>query len=129
MNLNVNVFKKDEGSYLVVIDGRLDSVTYTLCEEQLMPILNSRTRVLTFDMSNLSFISSMGIRVIIKARKAIETAGGKVLMAHLQPQIAKIFEIAAALPKYQIFQSIKEADDYFAAIQRREIEKQQGNDY
>lgn len=124
MNLNVHIYAKEDGVFLVALDGRLDSETYAHCEEKLMPLLNAKTRRLTFDMSNLSFISSMGLRVVIKARKAIESSGGKVLLAHLQPQIAKIFEIAAALPKYQIFQSINEADAYFAAIQKRELEKQ-----
>jgi stage II sporulation protein AA (anti-sigma F factor antagonist) len=127
MNLNVNIYSKEEGMFLVDLDGRLDSETYAFCEEKLSPLLNAGTRMLTFDMSDLSYISSMGLRVVIKTRKAIEAAGGKVLMAHLQPQIAKIFEIAAALPKYQIFKSIREADEYFAAMQQKEIEKQKKN--
>jgi anti-sigma B factor antagonist len=124
MKLDVNIYRKEDGNFLVALDGRLDSETYASCEEKLAPILNSSTRALTLDMSKLSYISSMGLRVVIKARKAIEVEGGKVLIVNLQPQIAKIFEIAAALPKYQIFKSIREADEYFAAMQEQELERQ-----
>lgn len=122
--LKVDVFQREGGFFLVTLDGRLDSDTYMICEEKLAPVLNSSTRGITFDMSNLAYISSMGLRVVMKARKAIEGTGGKVLTVNLQPQIAKIFEIAAALPKYQIFKSIREADEYFAAMQEQEIERQ-----
>jgi anti-anti-sigma factor len=124
MNLDVKISRKEEGYFVVSLDGRLDSETYAFCEEKLTPILNAATRGLTFDMSGLSYISSMGLRVVIKTRKAIEGAGGKVLMVHLQPQIAKIFEIAAALPRYQVFASIREADEYFTAMQEKTIEEQ-----
>jgi anti-anti-sigma factor len=123
MNLDVDIWKKEEGYYLIVLNGRLDRETYEFCERKLEPILDTDIRVLTFDMSNLSYISSMGLRVFLKARKTIEGKGGKVLTANLQPQIAKIFEIVAALPKQHVFASIKEADAYFDAIQKKEIEE------
>lgn len=124
MNLEVDIWKKDDGYYLVILNGRLDQETYAFCESKLEPILNPDTKALTFDMSHLSYISSMGIRVILKARKAIEAQGGKVLTANLQPQIAKIFEIVALLPRQQLFASIREADAYFDALQKKEIEEQ-----
>jgi anti-anti-sigma factor len=76
-----------------------------------------------FDMTKLNYISSMGLQVLFKARKAIEAHKGSVIMANLQPQITKVFEIVKALPPETIFQSIEEADDYFDLMQRREIEK------
>ncbi len=124
MNLEVEIWKKDDGYYLVILKGRLDQETYAFCESKLEPILNSDTKALTLDMSHLSYISSMGIRVILKARKAIEAQGGKVLTANLQPQIAKIFEIVAALPRQHLFASVREADAYFDALQKKEIEEQ-----
>jgi anti-anti-sigma factor len=124
MNLEVDIWKKDEGYYLVTLNGRLDAETYAYCEDRLKPILNPDTRVLTFDMTDLSYISSMGLRVVLKARKSIELNGGKVLTVHMQPQIAKIFEISAALPKVQMFSSIEEVDAYFDAMQKKMMEEQ-----
>jgi anti-anti-sigma factor len=124
MNLEVDIWKKDEGFYFVALTGRLDTETYAFCEEKLKPILTPGTRVLTFDLVGLSYISSMGLRVVLKARKMVETNGGKVLTVRMQPQIAKIFEISATLPKVQMFTSIEEVDAYFDAMQKKVLEEQ-----
>ncbi len=120
--LKVNVSKR-WGGYLASIDGRLDSETWSECEKQLQAVIDGKPKSLTFDLGGLEFISSMGIRTIIKVRKAVEGQGGKVHMMNMQPQIRKVFEITAALPKERIFSSIEEADRYFAAIQEREIRR------
>ena len=76
------------------------------------------------DMAGLKYISSMGLRSILHTRKAIENAKGSVLMLNLQPQIAKVFEIANALPNVPVFTSTAEADRYLDAIQRKTIDPQ-----
>ena len=76
------------------------------------------------DLGQLSYISSAGVRVILKARKTIAASRGAFLMLNLQPQIRKVFEIVNALPNTPIFESIEEADRYLDVIQREEIEKQ-----
>jgi len=46
----------------------------------------------------------------------------------MQPGVAKIFEIAAALPSSQVFASEKEADAYFEAMARKANNKDDGDD-
>ncbi len=123
MSLVIKISNTDKESCLIKIDGRLDTQTYQQAEKELAAIISAPPKRLIMDFANLDFISSMGIRVILKTRKAIETAGGKVLTTNLQPQIAKVFEIVAALPKEAIFSSVEEADRYFATMQRQELEK------
>ena len=117
--LKVDVTKKGD-NYLVVLQGRLDSATWSSCEERLQPLLAGGVRGVTFDLGGLEFISSMGIRTILRVRKAVEAGNGKVVLANMQPPIAKVFEITAVLPKERIFASVEEADRYFALIQERE---------
>ncbi len=123
MSLRVHVEKRQEGIFVVTLDGRLDTNTYRLCDKRPAPLFDVSTKVLMFDMTKLNYISSMGLQVLFMARKAIEAHKGSVIMANLQPQITKVFEIVKALPPEAIFQSIEEADDYFDLMQRREIEK------
>jgi hypothetical protein len=58
----------------------------------------------------------------------VEKSGGRYVLASLQPQIAKVFEIARSLPTGRLFASVKEADDYLAAIQSQELKRQKGVD-
>jgi len=127
MALKIEIETKSKDLIVVKLEGRLDTETYLELENQITPIFTNPPKTVIFDMSDLIYISSMGLRTIFKARKAIEAKNGKLVMTNLQPQIAKIIEIANALPKTSIFQSVEEADRYFAAMQKAEIEKQQGS--
>ena len=117
------VITQKRGAWVVDIDGRLDNQTWSQCEQKLAPLFEAKPASVTLDLAGLEYISSMGIRTIMKVRKAVEGAGGKVVLAEMQPQIAKVFEITAALPKERIFASIEEADRYFTTIQERELHK------
>lgn len=107
----------------VALAGRLDSETVQACSETLSQILSGPVRVLLFDLTSLSFISSMGLRLILNARKQMEAKGGTVVMTSLQPQIAKVFEIAQVLPNVSIFESVEEADRYFAVMQQKVLDE------
>jgi anti-anti-sigma factor len=124
MHLQIDVKPREEGQYLVSLSGRLDSDTVHPCAQRLDELLKESVRMLVFDMAALQFISSMGIRLILNARKKIETYGGSLVMTNLQPQIEKVFDIAQVLPKANIFASVEEADAYYAAMQKRVLDEQ-----
>jgi anti-sigma B factor antagonist len=127
MILEVNVDKKGEGTFVVSSFGSIDSITYKELEKTLVPLLVSTTKVIIFNMEGVSYISSMGISVILKTKKAVEENGGSFIMTNLQPQIKAVFEVIKALPNMRVFESLKEADEYLSQIQRKEIEKRRGS--
>ncbi len=66
----------------------------------------------------------MGLRAIFRAREALKAQNGNIVLTNLQPQVARVFEIANTLRHVPIFESIEEADRFFDVIQRMELEKQ-----
>lgn len=64
----------------------------------------------------------MGLRIVIKMRNFIEGNGGGVHIINMQPQIEKVFEITNLLGGMTLFASIKEADVYFNAMQKKVLE-------
>ena len=70
-------------------------------------------------MEYADYINSMGIRVLVKAKKALKQRGGKIMFINLQPQIQKVFEILNALPSLKVFASIQELDSYLDAMQAK----------
>ena len=127
MTLTVNVDKKGEGAFVVFPFGSIDSITYKELENKVLPLLVSTTKVLMLNMEGVSYISSMGISVILKTKKAVEENGGSFIMTNLQPQIKVVFEVIKALPNMRVFESMEEADEYLSHIQRKEIEKGKGS--
>jgi anti-anti-sigma factor len=107
----------------VALGGRLDTHTYAQLDETLAPILaNPAVISLVLDLAGLDYISSAGIRSVFKARKALATRAGKVLVANPQPQIQKVFDMVKAVPLNEIFTSVAEADAYLDAMQRKVLE-------
>jgi anti-anti-sigma factor len=104
----------------VTLTGRLDTETTPLLDACLAPVLAAPTvTTLVFDLAALEYISSAGIRALVKARKALEGRGGRVMVAHVQPAVRKVFDIVRALPAASIFASDAELDAYLDAMQRR----------
>ena len=126
MSLTITTEKRKEGFYLVAVGGRLDSNTYPQFEEKVTELLTNHAQLVTFDMEALEYISSMGLRAIFRARETIKAQNGNIVLTKLQPQVARVFELANRLRHVPIFESIEEADRFFDVIQRMEAEKQGG---
>jgi len=120
MALSIDIQRSEASRWAarVTLAGTLDGVTAPLLEDALSPLLDSVHHVV-FDLADLKFISSAGIRILLKARKDMKAADGSFAMKNLQPQIQKVFEIIGALPGVAIFKSEKELDAYLASMQRK----------
>lgn len=122
MSLTIRVETKRPGFCFVSLIGRLDQTTAGECDEKITSILLPQTRAIVFDMTGLNYISSMGLRIILKTRRFMSGRGGAVYMMNVQPQIEKVFEIANLLKGMKLFADAKEADEYFDAIQKSVLE-------
>lgn len=122
MSLKIQIDEIKGRASRIILDGRLDTHTSPLLEQQLAPLLDSPAAMIVFDMSDLTYISSAGLRVLFKARKTLDTKNGKTFMVNLQPQVQKVFDIVKAMPSVSIFRSYEEMDEYLDYMQRKEME-------
>ena len=89
--MSLNIEKKFSDVNTIVLSGRLDTVTAPQLEAELEKIL-SDSDALVLDMANLEYISSAGLRVILKAQKAMNTQGTMKLI-HVGESIMEVFDI------------------------------------
>jgi stage II sporulation protein AA (anti-sigma F factor antagonist) len=66
-------------------------------------------RHILFNLDAVKFIDSSGLGVILGRYKKISAAGGKVLVAHIQPQVLQIFELSGLLKIIKLYNSEAEA--------------------
>jgi anti-sigma B factor antagonist len=123
MALTLKSYQKELGVIVVEVGGSLDSATYQELEKKLKVIMMGPVKALILDMKSLDYISSMGVSVVLKTKKAIEASGGSFMMVNLQHQIKTVFDIVKALPNMCLFESLEEADNYLAEMQRRAKEQ------
>jgi len=119
MSLRVDIADREVAVKQITVAGKLDTTTCaefdTLCE----PALRSAATVLVFDLAELTYISSAGLRSVFKARKMMEGRGGSVLLVNVQPQVQKVFDVVKALPSQSVFKSVAELDQYLDYLQRK----------
>jgi anti-sigma B factor antagonist len=126
MPLEIQILKdvssKNTHTVTVKLAGSLDTVTAPELERQLAPVLAAQVKDLVYDLANLKFISSAGLRVFSTTRKQLKERGGQASFIHMQPQIQEVFEIMKSLPGVAIFKDVAELDRYLAARQRAHLE-------
>jgi anti-anti-sigma factor len=113
-----NVAVQDAGAVTVKLKGSLDTATAPELEKRLAPVLTGTTTDVAFDLAQLTFISSAGLRVFALTRKTLKERGGQASFVHMQPQIQEVFEIMRSLPGVAVFKDVAELDRYLAARQR-----------
>ena len=106
------------GAVTIKLKGSLDTATAPELERQLAPVLASPVKELVYDLAELKFISSAGLRVFSSTRKQVKERGGQASFVNMQPQIQEVFAIMKALPGVAIFANTAELDRYLAARQR-----------
>ena len=119
MPLTITSKEREAGVVTVFAAGSLDSNTSTVLEDRLALIKKSNPRAIIFDLKDLTYISSAGVRVFVGLRKAMKATGGTVALTNLQPQIRKVFDIIQALPSLNVFESVEELDRYLAKMQQK----------
>ena len=92
MNIEKNV-NGEEVTF--VVDGRLDTQTAPELEKELDSVL-AGIKELTLDMAGVEYISSAGLRVILKAQKIMNTQGSMKL-TNVRDNIMEVFDITGFL--------------------------------
>ena len=92
----MTIEKKLNGeSATLVVAGRLDTQTAPEFEKELDSVV-SNLKELTFDMAGLEYVSSAGLRVILKAQKIMNTQGSMKLIG-VNDSIMEVFDITGFL--------------------------------
>jgi len=109
----------------VKLKGSLDTMTSPDLEQQLGDLLKSESKItdIVFDLEQLKFVSSAGLRVFGNTRKQLKERNGQAVFVNLQPQIQEVFDIMRSLPGIAIFKDVAELDKYLAARQRSYTQK------
>ena len=87
----MNITTEKSGDTLTVkLDGRLDATTAPSLDGKLEL---DGVRELVLDFAQCQYISSAGIRAILKAHQSMAKAQGKLVVTHVSPGVREIFEL------------------------------------
>ncbi|MCR5746789.1 MAG: STAS domain-containing protein, partial [Lachnospiraceae bacterium] len=82
---------KDGDKLTIALEGRLDTTTAPQLETELKTAVDGVSE-LVFDMKDLAYISSAGLRVLLSAQKVMNKQGSMVIR-NANEEIMEIFDV------------------------------------
>ncbi len=91
------------------LKGRMDAITSDQLDGTISILIDQKESQFVIDFSQLEYISSSGLRVLLIAAKKLKNADGQLVLCSLNDQIKTIFDISGFSSIFSIVQSRKEA--------------------
>ena len=82
--------------------GRLDTPASVEVSRDVQPLLDKADRTLVLDCSEMTYISSSGLRIFLTIRKAAAAKGGRVVIKGLSSEIRQVFMMTGFLQLFEI---------------------------
>ena len=82
---------KNDKEFTIALSGRLDTMTAPELEKEIKDNIED-VELLVFDLEELAYISSAGLRVILGAQK-IMNKQGEMIVKNVNETVMEIFEI------------------------------------
>jgi anti-sigma B factor antagonist len=104
MEITVNPFKHCD---LVAAKGRVDSYTAPQLAEAFNNITDAGRYKVAFDMSELDFLSSAGLRVLINTQKTCKRYNrGELVLVKIPENIYAALDLAGFIPLFRIYDDV-----------------------
>jgi len=81
------------GVKVAALKGRLDTATAPAAEAKLVSMLEGASKVVA-DLGEVHYVSSAGLRVLLKAAKQAKAGGGAFAVASPQAPVREVLEIS-----------------------------------
>ena len=89
----MNITKTQNGNKTVLsLSGRLDTTTAPQLQDVLIPEFDTAKQI-ELDFTELAYVSSAGLRVLLTGEKTAKNKGGSMTLAGVSEEIMKIFEM------------------------------------
>jgi anti-anti-sigma factor len=113
----VNILvSNSRGVAIVIPSGRLDSNNSVQAQEAIAAEIENGARRFVIDFAKTRYISSAGLRVILKALQSLRRVDGDLALCNANEQIREVLEISNFLSMVECHDSLE------AAIQRLSVE-------
>ena len=96
------------------IQGRLDSVSTPELEQRVIICLDQGSKNLVLDFSELDYINSAGLRVLVMSYQRLVPLGGQVMVCGAKDYIAEIFDISGYNRIFLMYPDVDQAIRAFA---------------
>ena len=89
--MNVRIEEID-GNVVAILEGNLDTAAAAETEKAMSPLNDVKGKDIIIDCTDLAYISSAGLRVLLSAHKIMSAKGG-MKVTHVNEIVSEVFEV------------------------------------
>ena len=105
--MKVNI-KKSGDNDIVEVEGSVDSKTAPDLQEQILAIIPNISNII-LDITNVTFISSAGLRVLLMVYRQLKTKDGKIVLVGVSDEIKDVMFMTGFITFFEIKSTVEQA--------------------
>ena len=86
-----------DNAHIIALQGQINSANAATVETEVLAVLQKGAKNVLLNMTELSYISSAGLRVVLVLAKRLKQAGGKLVIYGMQAHVREVFDISGFL--------------------------------
>ena len=94
---------------VVVLAGEVDATNSDEMYGVLESVVTQHPRLLIVDISELSFMDSTGLRMLLRSSRTLDQQGGVLALAAPQTAVARVLQLTRADQLIPVYQSVADA--------------------
>lgn len=106
--MEFNTIEKN-GIHVVSLVGSLDTNTSVDAETKFGELLESGAQTIVVNFTDLKYISSAGLRIMLFMAKKMNALGGKILLCSMNATVKEVFDISGFSTIFRICANEEEA--------------------
>jgi anti-anti-sigma factor len=107
--LNMQIETLESGFSLIRLEGRLDMEGVQAIDNRFSFATTTQKATILIDLSEMSFISSLGIRLLMTSGRAQKSRGGQIALIAPSPEVREVLETSGVPYLLPIFDDLPSA--------------------
>ena len=103
------IIKKESDISILSLTGSLDTNTSKEAENQINKLLEEGSIKLLIDLTDLDYISSSGLRILLSTSKKLKPLKGEMRICGLNETVNEVFEISGFTMIFNVLRTLEEA--------------------
>ena len=104
-------FKRGQEVLVASLGSRLDTNNSAEAETLVMEMIDAGELKIVMDLGATEYVSSAGLRVILKAAKILTQKGGRFALCQANDQVSEVLQISGFSSLIRCFATLEEAID------------------
>ena len=92
--MSLSVIESGEKFTVLALDGRVDVGGVNAVQAEFRELISSPGKAFLIDISQVTFLASLGIRMLVEAAKTVRGSGGSLVLLKPRPLVESILKMA-----------------------------------